>query len=68
MVKTKTTETTEKFDENGKLVEKITRIEESDDDTVYYPTYNPVPLATAPSVAPQWWKDPMCTCNCSVNE
>lgn len=35
MVKTKITETTEKYDKDGKLVEKITREEESEDDTIY---------------------------------
>jgi hypothetical protein len=44
MIKTTIKETTEKFDENGKLVEKITREETSEDNTVYntpvYP-YNP---------------------------
>lgn len=34
-VKTKITETTERYDKDGKLVEKITREEESEDDTVY---------------------------------
>lgn len=35
MVKTKIIETTEKYDKDGNLVEKITREEESEDDTVY---------------------------------
>lgn len=35
MVKTKITETTEKYDKDGKLVEKITREETTEDDTVY---------------------------------
>lgn len=35
MVKTKIAETTERYDKDGKLVEKITREEESEDDTVY---------------------------------
>lgn len=35
MVKTKIIETTEKYDKDGKLVEKITREETSEDDTVY---------------------------------
>jgi len=39
MVKTKITETTEKYDKDGKLVEKITREETSEDDTVYTPAY-----------------------------
>lgn len=37
MTKTKITEVTEKFDEKGRVVERITRTEESNDDTVYYP-------------------------------
>lgn len=39
MVKTKITETTEKYDKDGNLVEKITREETSEDDTDYVPTY-----------------------------
>lgn len=35
MVKTKITETTEKYDKDGKLVERITREEISDDNTDY---------------------------------
>lgn len=35
MVKTKIIETTEKYDKDGKLVERITREETSEDDTVY---------------------------------
>lgn len=35
MIKTKMIETTEKYDKDGKLVEKITREETSEDDTVY---------------------------------
>lgn len=35
MVKTKITEITEKYDKDGKLVEKITREETSEDDTAY---------------------------------
>lgn len=35
MIKTKIVETTEKYDKDGKLVEKITREETSEDDTVY---------------------------------
>ena len=35
MIKTKIVETTEKYDKDGKLVEKITREETSEDDSVY---------------------------------
>ncbi|MCD7996493.1 MAG: hypothetical protein LUH21_04585 [Clostridiales bacterium] len=58
MIKTTITETTEKFDENGKLIEKITRIEESNDDTVY-PNLNMLSSSTSPSV-PNWWEKSMC--------
>lgn len=40
MVKTKITETTEKYDKDGKLVEKITREETSEDNTDYMPSKN----------------------------
>lgn len=48
MVKTKIVETTEKYDEDGKLVEKITREETSEDDTVYSPSTPWIPLVTQP--------------------
>lgn len=49
MTKTKIVETTEKYDENGKLVEKITREETTDDDTVYYPQYTS-PVTPIPNI------------------
>lgn len=39
MVKTKIIETTEKYDKDGKLVEKITREETSEDDATYTASY-----------------------------
>lgn len=39
MVKTKIIETTETYDEEGRLTEKITREETTEDDTKYYPDY-----------------------------
>lgn len=39
MVKTTIKETTEKFDKDGKLFEKIIREETSEDDSDYNPTY-----------------------------
>lgn len=41
MVKTKIIETTEKYDKDGKLVEKITREETSEDNTDYTQSKNP---------------------------
>lgn len=55
MVKTKIVETTEKYDENGKLVEKITREETSEDDTVYYPSYQS-PVTPLPYINPDTGK------------
>lgn len=63
MVKTTITETTEKFDENGKLVERVIRTEESDDDTIYYPNWNTTPLPSSPSTIPLWWQNPTCVSN-----
>lgn len=37
MIKTKIVETTEKYDENGKLVERVVREEETEDDETRYP-------------------------------
>lgn len=39
MVKTTIKETTEKFDKDGNLIEKVTREETSEDDSDYTPTY-----------------------------
>lgn len=36
MVKTTITETTKKYDKDGKLVEEITRSETTEDDTIYF--------------------------------
>lgn len=41
MVKTTIKETTEKFDKDGNLIEKVTREESSEDDSDYSPTYAP---------------------------
>lgn len=45
MIKTKIIETTEKYDKDGKLVEKITREETSEDNAVY-PTTPTYPIIT----------------------
>lgn len=43
MVKTKTVETIEEYDENGKLIKKtVTETEETDDSPVRYPYSYPV--------------------------
>lgn len=39
MVKTKVVETTEKYDSDGRLVERVTREETSEDDNSTYPVY-----------------------------
>lgn len=49
MTKTTITEVTETFDKDGKLVEKTTRTETSEDDTAY--TYHP---AWSEAVSPLW--------------
>lgn len=51
MIKTKIIETTEKYDENGKLIEKITREETTEDDETRYPysTPNIIPCYTPAS-------------------
>lgn len=41
MIKTKIVETTEKYDENGKLIEKITREETTEDDETRFPITTP---------------------------
>lgn len=57
IVKTKITETTEKYDKNGNLVEKITREETSEDDTVY---------ESGSICYPQEPKNLCCECKCEL--
>lgn len=57
MVKTKIIETTEKYDKDGKLVEKITREETSEDDTVY---------ESGAIYYPQEPKNSCCECKCEL--
>ncbi len=57
MVKTKTVETIEEYDENGKLVKRtVTETEETDDSPVRYSHQ------TVPWVAPTW--EPYCKTTC----
>lgn len=63
MIKTKIVETTEKYDKDGNLVEKITREETTEDDETRFPVtptiepYNPMP-----NPIPVWYKnEPYCT-------
>lgn len=57
MIKTHIVETTEKYDTNGKLVEKITREETTEDDETRYPvTTTPYvyhPIGTTPFSVPE---------------
>lgn len=43
MVKTKIVETTEKYDKDGNMVERITREETTEDDTDYTPVHCYIP-------------------------
>lgn len=68
MVKTKIVETTEKYDKDGKLVEKVTREETTEDDTVYTPS---TPW-TAPFTQP-WYEtgrplEPYCTVTSNASD
>lgn len=72
MVRTKIIETTEKFDKDGNLIERVTREETSDDDTIYYPNIEPVAPTKIAEIKPEWiykpewipwWLyQPKCTC------
>lgn len=57
MIKTKIIETTEKYDKDGKLVEKIVREETSEDDTVY---------ESGSIVYPQEPAKSCCECKCEL--
>lgn len=57
MIKTKIIETTEKYDENGTLIEKITREETTEDDETRYPV-------VVPSVPNKPW-EPYCNVTCT---
>lgn len=58
MFKTKIIETTEKYDKDGKLVEKITREETSEDNTVY---------ESGSIIYPQETTKSCCECKCELN-
>lgn len=60
MIKTKIVETTEKYDKDGKLVEKITREETTEDDETRFPA---TPLPYEPyNPNHVWYKnEPCCT-------
>ena len=60
MIKTKIVETTEKYDKEGKLVEKITREETTEDDETRFPA---TPLPYEPyNPNHVWYKnEPWCT-------
>lgn len=60
MIKTKIVETTEKYDENGNLVERITREETSEDDETRYPFSVPNITPDNPYVPNKAW-EPYCT-------
>lgn len=63
MVKTKIIETTEKFDKDGNMVERITREETTDDDTVYNPACPCMPFS------PLWGGiEPMCNSEAGVKK
>ena len=49
MIKTHIVETTERYDTEGKLIEKITREETTEDDETRFPTTTP-PVITTPYV------------------
>lgn len=52
MIKTKIIETTEKYDEDGKLVEKITREETTEDNEERYPSITTTPLTVPYNYGP----------------
>lgn len=57
IIKTKITKTTEKYDKDGKLVEKITREETTEDDTVY---------KSGSIIYPQEPTKQCCECKCEL--
>lgn len=57
MIKTKIVETTEKYDKDGTLIEKITREETTEDDETRYSVVTPV---TNPNTPNPWWQEPYC--------
>ena len=66
MVKTKNVETTETYDKDGNLIEKVTREETTEDDTVYTPTYPQTPWVTPTSTG--WWNNPTCVTTSTTGE
>ena len=68
MIKTTVTETIEKYDKDGNLIEKTTKTETTEDDETRYPVYpNITPASPNPNTTP-WWRQPWCTTTCTNGE
>lgn len=69
MIKTTITETTERYDNEGRLVEKIIREEVSEDDETRYPYYSPyiIPKPAGGSWEPNCSATPHTTVNTNCN-
>lgn len=62
MIKRIIKETVNEYDSEGKLVKQTVTETTEDDDTVYFPTYNPY---TPPITNPSWMSEPVCNCDAS---
>ncbi len=60
MIKRTIRETVREYDADGKVVKQTVTETTEEDDTVYYPTYNPF-LYTSPSISPS--AEPTCSCD-----
>lgn len=68
MIKTKIKEITEKYDKDGKLVEKITREETTEDDTVYTPSTPWTVPFTQPWYGTEKIPEPYCMATSKSND
>lgn len=61
MIKRTIKETVHEFDVEGKLIRETITETVEDDDTVYFPPYNPTPYTPLNTPSTWWVKSPTCT-------
>lgn len=65
MVKRTIKETVREYDTDGKLLKETVTETTEDDDTTYFPPFNPYPYASPSTPSPWWSVEPTCTCDAS---
>ena len=63
MTKRTIKETVQEFDPKGNLIRETVTETVEDDDTMYFPPYNPYPYTPVTTPSPWWSVEPTCICN-----